>query len=109
MPITCLTSEQVHSVFDVTDALGLHRNWVVVPLAASDEPVELIMPCGKVLIRPPGGDAFDPWLEGLRGRLRKLDMHRVPRAPEHDPPKAATPACAPPGTGARTYLDRFSS
>lgn len=96
-----LTPEQVHRVYDVTDSLFLHRNWVVIPLAAAERPLELVMPDGKVLIRPPGGARFESWLEGLRLRLQDLDLSRTPKRGEHDPIPQQVPADAPPGSGPR--------
>lgn len=99
-----LTPDQVQRIYEVTDSLGLHRNWVVVPLAASDPPVERTMPDGKVLLGAPAGHEFDTWLAELRRRLLELDLSRTPRADTHQPHQTRRPDGAPPGSGPRRYL-----
>lgn len=74
-----LTPEQIAEIYTLTDDLGLHRNAVIVPLRARDkeqEGLEMIMPDGRVLIRPPGGPRFAGWFEGLQNRLEALDLDR---------------------------------
>lgn len=78
--MTLLTSDQIRRIRETTDALQLDWDAVVVPLAASSTPFERVMVDGKLLIRPPGGAAFDPWFSGLRDRLLSLELERVPRA-----------------------------
>lgn len=75
-----LTETQVRRIRQVTDALGLDWNGVVVPLAAREGGLEKVMPDGKLLIRAPAGAAFESWWTGLRDRLEALDLGRTPRA-----------------------------
>lgn len=75
-----LTEAQVRCIREVTDALGLDWNFVVVPLAAREKGLEQVLPDGKLLIRAPGGASFEPWRAGLRARLEALDLGRTPRA-----------------------------
>jgi hypothetical protein len=99
-----LTAEQVERVYRLTDSLLLHRDWVVVPLGAHPVGLEMELPDGKVLVRPPGGPAFDPWLAGLGDRLRALNLDRALRAGELERHYPRTPAGAAPGSGARRYV-----
>jgi hypothetical protein len=78
--MTLLTPEQIRRIRGVTDSLQLDWDAVVVPLAASATPLERVMVDGKLLVRPPGGAAFDSWFTGLRVRLAALELDRVPRA-----------------------------
>ena len=100
-----LTPGQIDRIHEVTDELGLHRNWVVVPLGAHATGMELVMPDGKVLIQGPGSDAFDRWFEGLKRRLERLDIRRT--QPSHTPefPQDRSSAVAPPGSSARRYME----
>jgi len=75
-----LTEAEVRAIREVTDALGLDWNHVVVPLAAREGGLEMILPDGKLLIRAPAGPAFGPWRAGLRERLERMDLGRTPRA-----------------------------
>lgn len=74
-----LTPAQIDRVHEVTDTFMLNRDAVVIPLVASDSPEELILPDGKLLIRPPAGKAFKKWLVGLGDRLDLLPLQRTPR------------------------------
>lgn len=99
-----LTAEQVERVYRLTDALDLNRDWVVVPLAAHPSGLEMTLPDGKILIRPPAGPAFEPWFAGLRERLGALDLTRALRAGQVERPCLRTPSDALPASGTRRYL-----
>jgi hypothetical protein len=99
-----LTESQVRKVYELTDGLLLNRDWVVVPLVGSPQGVEMLMPDGKVLIRPAGGDRFDSWFADLGTRLESLDLSRALRASQLERHYVRTPATAAPGSGARKYV-----
>ena len=98
-----LSAERVERVYRLTDALQLNRDWVVVPLRGSEQGIAMVLPDGKLLIRPPGGPDFDRWLGGLKERLELLDLDRALRASQLERHYVRTPAAAPPGSGARKY------
>jgi len=99
-----LSEAQVRKVYELTDALMLNPDWVVVPLVGAPQGMEMLMPDGKVLIRPAGGDAFDAWFSGLKTRLDLLDLSRALRASQLERHYVRTPATAAPGSGARKYV-----
>lgn len=99
-----LTAEQVEKVYQLTDALLLNRDWVVVPLVGSDTGLEMVLPDGKLLIRPVGGEGFSGWFGGLKERLEQLDLDRALRASQLERHYVRTPASAAPGSGARKYV-----
>ena len=99
-----LTEAQVAKVYELTDALELNRDWVVVPLVGSAQGMEMLMPDGKILIRPAGGATFDAWFLGLKTRLESLDISRALRASQLERHYVRTPAAAAPGSGARKYV-----
>lgn len=101
-----LTEAQVAKVYELTDGLLLNRDWVVVPLVGSQNGIEMLMPDGKVLIRPPGGAQFDAWFAGLKTRLESLDISRALRASQLERHYVRTPATAAPGSGARKYYGK---
>jgi hypothetical protein len=75
-----VTPEQLERIHTTTDAFRLNRDFVVVPLKASREGGrEIVMPDGKLLIRPPVPEQFDPWFAGLADRLARMDLAKVPR------------------------------
>jgi hypothetical protein len=99
-----LTAEQVEQIYRVTDQHALNRDWVVVPLNAAEHGVELLHPDGKLLIRPPRGNAFEPWLRGLKERLQSLDLGRAARRGENDPKFPLTGPGEFRAWGTRRYL-----
>jgi hypothetical protein len=101
---TVLTEAQVAKVYDLTDALLLNRDWVVVPLIGSPDGLEMLMPDGKILIRPAGSGRYDGWFAGLKTRLESLDLSRALRASQLERHYVRTPAAAAPGSGARKYV-----
>ena len=101
-----LSAENVERIYVRTDELELHRDWVVVPLDCAVEGLEIVMPDGKILIRAPGRDAFEPWLEELQTRLAEIGLSRTPRRSAEDPSRRLSGMNGPHSSGTRGYLDR---
>ena len=99
-----LTEAQVSRIYELTDGLLLNRDWVVVPLVGAPNGMEMLMPDGKVLIRPASGAQFDAWFADLKLRLESLDLSRALRASQVERHYVRTPATAAPGSGARKYV-----
>ena len=99
-----LTEAQVVRVYALTESLKLNPDWIVVPLTAHETGLEMMLPDGKILIRPPGGEAFEPWYVDLRTRLESMDIARALRASQLERHYTRTPAEAPPGSGSRRYV-----
>ena len=77
-----VTPEQIERIHATTDSFHLNRDFVIVPLkSAPDSGRELVMPDGKLLVRPPVPAAFEAWFEGFAERLALLDLAKVPRRP----------------------------
>jgi len=100
-----LTGKDVERIYLVTDQLHLHRDWVVVPLGCAREAFEIVQPDGKLLLRPPGGDLFEPWIDGLAARLSAIDLSRTARLGVQDPMRHLTGPCAPHAHGTQRYLE----
>ena len=66
-------------ILAVTDALGLHREGVAVPLW-TEKGGKLEVRGGKVRITAPADGDFDAWLVGLPGQLAAVDLSTVRRA-----------------------------
>ncbi len=93
-----LSPDQVRRIYDVTDSLHLHRQWVVVPLARQPEGREMILPDGKLLVSVPEDAAFEVWVAGLPGRLATLNFTRTPRTDFRERAKPTILAESPPGS-----------
>ena len=90
-----LTASSVERIYRVTDQLHLHRDWVIVPIGCAVEAFETMQPDGKLLLRPPGGDLLEPWIDGLRERLSAMDLSRAARLGVEDPLRHLTGSQAP--------------
>lgn len=102
--VELLSAEDVERIHRRTDEFQLHRDWVVVPLNCAKAGKEVALPDGRILIRPPGSDAFEPWLEELHIRLAELDLSRTARRSVDDPSKHLTGPNGPRLFGTRGYL-----
>lgn len=100
-----LTARDVERIYRVTDQLRLHRDWVIVPIGCAEEAFEIMQPDGKLLLRPPGGDLFEPWIDGLRDRLSGMDLSRAARLGVDDPMRHLTGTHAPRSYGTQRYLE----
>lgn len=100
-----LTERDVERIHRVTDQLHLHRDWVIIPIGCTKDPAELVQPDGKLLLRPPGGDLLEPWMDGLLDRLSGMDLSRAARLGVDDPLRHLTGTHAPRSYGTQRYLD----
>lgn len=61
--------QEINRIFEVIDALGIHREQVVIPLGTGKGRVRR-MPSGKLEIVVDAETPFEQWLEGLPGLIR---------------------------------------
>jgi len=99
-----LTDDDLHRIYGITDALQLHRDWVVIPVDARYEGQEYQQPDGKIIIHAPVRAQFEAWLKHLRSRLQLLDLGRVPRPYVNDPNLGSTGPFLIRPKGTRNYL-----
>ncbi len=64
--------EQIRTILDVTDQLGLNREWVEIPLTATSPGAVRRLANGKLEIVVEAGVPFGEWLAGLPARIRAL-------------------------------------
>lgn len=66
-------------ILAATDALGLHREGVMVPLW-TEKGGKLEVRGGKLRITAPSDGDFDAWVAALPDRIRALDLSSLKRA-----------------------------
>lgn len=71
--------KEIMKILAVTDALGLHREAVSVPLWTAGAG-ELKVKGSRLEITAPARGDFETWLAGLPGALRAMDLSAVRRA-----------------------------
>ena len=74
-----VTPNQMHLIFQVTDAMSIHREGVIVPLGPEGSgSVRLVG--NKVEITVPAEGAFDDWIASLRDQIDTLGLVGVRKA-----------------------------
>lgn len=63
---------QISAILEVTDRLGLSREWVEIPLSAEHPGVVRKLPNGKLEIVVDAGVPFDQWLTSLEAQIRAV-------------------------------------
>ena len=64
-----VTMREIERIFEVTDALGIHREEIVIPLAPAS-PGSVSQDAGKLKIVVDASVDFESWLSGLETRIR---------------------------------------
>ena len=68
--LEAVTIREINRIFEVTDAMGIHREMVVIPLRPRHPGRVRRMPGGKVEIVVEAEGSFDEWVEGLQAEIR---------------------------------------
>jgi hypothetical protein len=70
--VEAVTIREIERIFEVTDALGIHREALVIPLRPAIPGSVRRLPGGKIQIVVDAGMDFEGWLAGLAERLRSV-------------------------------------
>lgn len=71
MTLDAVSFQQISRILDVTDALGLDREWVEIPLSPENPGVVRKLPNGKLEIVVDAEQPFDEWLGALEQHIRR--------------------------------------
>jgi len=74
MPVA-MGMKDMDAILSVTDALGIHREAVTVPLRRKDPGEVRAVAGGQVHIVAPESVEIEAWLPALRAELEKLGFH----------------------------------
>ncbi|MBA2485656.1 MAG: hypothetical protein H0V35_06090 [Nitrospira sp.] len=72
MTLDAVSFQQISRILDVTDALGLDREWVEIPLSPESPGVVRTLPNGKLEIVVDAEQPFDQWLGSLEQHIRRV-------------------------------------
>jgi hypothetical protein len=70
--LEAVSFQQISRILDLTDALGLNREWVEIPLSPETPGVVRKLPNGKLEIVVDAGQPFDQWLGTLEQHIRRV-------------------------------------
>jgi len=65
---------QISRILEVTDALGLNREWVEIPLSPENPGAVRRLSNGKLEIVVDAGQSFDQWLTDLPTRIQQAQV-----------------------------------
>jgi hypothetical protein len=66
-----VTFKEIQRIFEITDAMGLSREALVIPLAPRNPGRVRRMPNGRIEIVVDSQADFEQWLRGLEEEIRK--------------------------------------
>jgi hypothetical protein len=69
--VQIVSFKQISQILEVTDALGLNREWVEIPLSPEGSGTVRKLPNGKVEIVVAADQPFDDWLAALSDTIRR--------------------------------------
>lgn len=69
-----VTFKQITQILEVTDRLGLSREWVEIPLSPASPGVVRRLPNGKIEVVVDADTPFDEWLTSLEAKIRNLGI-----------------------------------
>lgn len=70
MMLPAVSFAQITRILEITDSLGLNREWVEIPLSAERPGAVRTLPNGKLEIVVDADQPFDDWLAGLPDLIR---------------------------------------
>lgn len=70
--LDAVSFQQISRILDVTDALGLDREWVEIPLSPENPGIVRKLPNGKLEIVVDAEQPFDQWLGTLEQLIRRV-------------------------------------
>ncbi len=72
MPLDVVSFQQISRILEMTDRLGLNREWVEIPLSPASPGVVRTLPNGKLEIVVDADQPFDQWLDALPARIKEV-------------------------------------
>ena len=74
MSLQVVTFQHISKILEVTDALGLNREWVEIPLSPERPGAVRRLANGKLEIIVDAEQPFDHWLSGLPGLIQQTQV-----------------------------------
>ena len=71
MALQTVSFAHIGRILELTDRLGLNREWVEIPLSPASPGIVRQLTNGKLEIVVDADEPFDNWLGSLEGRIRQ--------------------------------------
>jgi hypothetical protein len=72
MPLEVVSFKQISRILEITDALGLNREWVEIPLSPESPGIVRRLPNGKLEIIVDAEQPFEDWLGSLPKHIQLI-------------------------------------
>lgn len=72
MPLQIVSFQHISRILEVTDSLGLNREWVEIPLSPESPGVVRRLQNGKLEIIVDAEQPFDQWLSALPHHIQQI-------------------------------------
>ena len=72
MPLEVVSFKQISRILEITDSLGLNREWVEIPLSPENPGVVRRLPNGKLEIIVDAEQPFEDWLGSLPKHIQLI-------------------------------------
>ncbi|MEY4528088.1 MAG: hypothetical protein RL768_1807 [Nitrospirota bacterium] len=72
MPLQMVSFQHISRILEVTDALGLNREWVEIPLSPESPGVVRRLQNGKLEIVVDAEQPFEQWLSALPHHIQQI-------------------------------------
>ncbi len=72
MPLEVVSFKHISQILEVTDALGLNREWVEIPLSPESPGIVRRLPNGKLEIVVDAEQPFEDWLGSLPKHIQLI-------------------------------------
>lgn len=72
MPLQMVSFQHISRILEVTDALGLNREWVEIPLSPESPGAVRRLQNGKLEIIVDAEQPFDQWLSALPHHIQQI-------------------------------------
>ena len=72
MPLEVVSFKQISQILEITDSLGLNREWVEIPLSPESPGIVRRLPNGKLEIVVDAEHPFEDWLGSLPKHIQLI-------------------------------------
>jgi len=73
MTLQAVSFQQISRILEVTDELGLNREWVEIPLSPETPGKVRRLANGKLEIVVDADEPFDQWLDALPAQIKEMN------------------------------------
>ncbi|MBA5870537.1 MAG: hypothetical protein GDA68_11155 [Nitrospira sp. CR2.1] len=74
MSLQAVSFQHITRILDLTDTLGINREWVEIPLSPESPGIVRKLPNGKLEIIVDADQPFDTWLGTLEQQIRRVQV-----------------------------------